>query len=124
MVRCADPQLTGDRLMVLLSRTHLMPATFSGLLRIIQRHLSIILNNPFLFAESEKMKGWRKSVLSNQIIIFYKIKVNEVYIISFCLIADKTQISRIIQEDSMTNAIWSRVRFARMWYGEIRIMPE
>jgi len=49
---------------------------------LLDRHLKIIENNPFLFAESPKSIKLRKSVLSKQITIYYRIMNYEIHLIT------------------------------------------
>lgn len=49
---------------------------------LLDKRLEIIEKNPFLFAESEKLNGLRKSVLSKQTSIFYRIIKHDVRIIT------------------------------------------
>jgi len=50
--------------------------------QLLDKQLKLIEENPFLFAESEKLEGYRKSVLSRQTTIYYRISDFEVHIIS------------------------------------------
>lgn len=50
--------------------------------QLIDKQLILIKNNPFLFAESNKSDGLRKSVLSRQITIYYRILNYEIRIIT------------------------------------------
>ena len=50
--------------------------------RLLDRQLELIGTNPFLFAESDKSIGIRKSVLSKQTTIYYRITSQEIHIIT------------------------------------------
>lgn len=58
------------------------PREVKKFVQLLEKQLNLISTNPFLFAESEKLFGLRKSVLSKQIIIFYQVKDHKVYIVS------------------------------------------
>ncbi|MCD6565532.1 MAG: type II toxin-antitoxin system RelE/ParE family toxin [Bacteroidales bacterium] len=49
---------------------------------LLDRQLKLINDNPFLFAESDKSNGLRKSVLSRQTTIYYRIVDNEIHIMT------------------------------------------
>ena len=49
---------------------------------LLDRQLNRIQNNPFLFAESESRSTIRKSVLTKQVSIYYRIKNKTVELIS------------------------------------------
>lgn len=49
---------------------------------LLDKQLKLIEDNPFLFAESDKSNGLRKSVLSKQTTIYYRIIGYEVRIIT------------------------------------------
>ena len=49
---------------------------------LLARQLNRIQNNPLLFAESNKQKNFRKSVLTKQISIYYRINSFEIQIIT------------------------------------------
>ena len=50
--------------------------------QLLDKKLKSIENNPFLFAESDKSNGLRKSVLSRQTTIYYRIVNYEIQIIT------------------------------------------
>ncbi|MBN2747723.1 MAG: type II toxin-antitoxin system RelE/ParE family toxin [Bacteroidales bacterium] len=50
--------------------------------QLLDNQLKLIKDNPFLFAESEKSNGLRKSVLSKQITIYYSILDCEIRIVT------------------------------------------
>ncbi len=50
--------------------------------QLLDKQMKLIDDNPFLFAESDKSNGLRKSVLSKQTTIYYRILNNEIRIIS------------------------------------------
>jgi plasmid stabilization system protein ParE len=50
--------------------------------KLLDKQLALIINNPFLFAQSDHSKGIRKSVLSKQTTIYYRIAVDEIRIIT------------------------------------------
>jgi len=50
--------------------------------QLLDKQLELIKNNPYLFAESNKSDGLRKSVLSRQTSIYYKIIDYQIRIIS------------------------------------------
>jgi plasmid stabilization system protein ParE len=50
--------------------------------QLLDRQLNLIRENPFLFAESQKSTGLRKSVLSKQTTIYYRIARPEIHIIT------------------------------------------
>ena len=50
--------------------------------RLLDHQISLIENDPFLFAETDNSKGIRKSVLSKQTTIYYQISNYEVNVIS------------------------------------------
>lgn len=50
--------------------------------QLLDKQLKLIENNPYLFAESDKLKGLRKSVLSRQTTIYYRIINFEIRIIT------------------------------------------
>jgi len=49
---------------------------------LLDRQLMRIQNNPFLFSESNKLKKIRKSVLTKQVSIYYRINNSEIHIIT------------------------------------------
>ncbi|MBN1599280.1 MAG: type II toxin-antitoxin system RelE/ParE family toxin [Bacteroidales bacterium] len=49
---------------------------------LLDKQLKLIENNPFLYAESDYSNGLRKSVLSKQTSIYYRIVNNEIRIIT------------------------------------------
>ncbi|HPW67536.1 MAG TPA: type II toxin-antitoxin system RelE/ParE family toxin [Salinivirgaceae bacterium] len=49
---------------------------------LLDKQLKLIEDNPFLFAESDKSNGLRKSVLSKQTTIYYRIIGYEIRIIT------------------------------------------
>jgi plasmid stabilization system protein ParE len=49
---------------------------------LLDRQLIRIQNNPLLFAESNKQKNFRKSVLTKQVSIYYRIKSFEIHILT------------------------------------------
>ncbi len=49
---------------------------------LLDRQLIRIQNNPFLFAESSNHSQIRKSVLTKQVSIYYRISENEIHLIS------------------------------------------
>ena len=50
--------------------------------QLLEKQLLRIKENPFLFAESDKSNGLRRSVLSKQTTIYYRINDNDIRIIS------------------------------------------
>lgn len=50
--------------------------------QLLDKQLKLIEGNPYLFAESDKSKGFRKSVLSRQTTIYYRINKFEIRIIT------------------------------------------
>jgi len=50
--------------------------------QLLDKQLKLIENNPQLFAESDKSKGLRKSVLSKQTTIYYTIIDSQIRLIS------------------------------------------
>ena len=50
--------------------------------QLLEKQLKRIKENPLLFAESEKSNGLRRSVLSKQTTIYYRVNNNEIRIIS------------------------------------------
>ena len=50
--------------------------------QLLDKQIKLIDDNPFLIAESDKSNGLRKSVLSKQTTIYYRILNNEIRIIS------------------------------------------
>lgn len=50
--------------------------------KLLDKQINIIKTNPYLFAESEKSNSLRKSVLSRQTTIYYRIKDDEIRIIT------------------------------------------
>jgi len=50
--------------------------------QLLDHQLNLIKNNPFLYPEYPKLKGLRKSVLSKQISIYYRVIQKEVHIIT------------------------------------------
>jgi len=50
--------------------------------QLLDKQLNRIKSNPYLFAESHKSKGLRKSVLSKQTTIYYKIVDDQIRLIS------------------------------------------
>ncbi|MCW3789770.1 type II toxin-antitoxin system RelE/ParE family toxin [Plebeiibacterium sediminum] len=50
--------------------------------KLLDKQLIVIKSNPYLFAESEKSNGLRKAVLSRQTTIYYRIKDDEIRIIT------------------------------------------
>lgn len=50
--------------------------------QLLDKQLQLIVNNPFLYAESDKSNGLRKSVLSKQTTIYYRIINTEIRIIA------------------------------------------
>jgi plasmid stabilization system protein ParE len=50
--------------------------------QLLDKQLKLIEDNPYLFAESDKSNGLRKSVLSRQITIYYNITNFEIRIIT------------------------------------------
>ena len=51
--------------------------------QLLDKHLKLIEDNPFLFAESDKSNELRKSVLSSQTTIYYQIIDYEIRIVTF-----------------------------------------
>lgn len=49
---------------------------------LLDHQLNLISNQPFLFPKSEKSKGLRKSVLTKQTTIYYRLKGYEIQIMS------------------------------------------
>ena len=50
--------------------------------QLLDKRLKLIENNPFLFAESNKSNGLRKSVLSKQTTIYYQVLEYEIRIVT------------------------------------------
>jgi plasmid stabilization system protein ParE len=50
--------------------------------QLLDKQLILIKNNPYLFAETDTSNGLRKSVLSRQITIYYRISNFEIQIIT------------------------------------------
>ncbi len=50
--------------------------------QLLDKQLNLIKSNPFLFAESEKSNGLRKSVLSKQITIYYSVLNREIRVVT------------------------------------------
>ena len=50
--------------------------------QLLDKQLRIIEENPFMFAESKNLKGYRKAVLSKQTSIYYKVSDQEIHLIS------------------------------------------
>ncbi len=50
--------------------------------QLLDHQLNLIENNPLLFAESDKSNGLRKSVLSRQTTIYYRIINYEIHIMT------------------------------------------
>ncbi|HZK07926.1 MAG TPA: type II toxin-antitoxin system RelE/ParE family toxin [Bacteroidales bacterium] len=50
--------------------------------QILDKQINLIEINPFLFAETDKSNGLRKSVLSRQTTIYYRVINNEIRIIT------------------------------------------
>ena len=50
--------------------------------KLLDKQLKLIKSNPYLFAESDKSNGLRKSVLSKQTTIYYKIIDYQIRLIS------------------------------------------
>ena len=50
--------------------------------QLLDKQLKLIKGNPFLFAESDHSEGLRKSVLSKQTTIYYRIINNEIRIVT------------------------------------------
>ncbi|MFW6369886.1 MAG: type II toxin-antitoxin system RelE/ParE family toxin [Bacteroidota bacterium] len=50
--------------------------------QLLDKQLKLIKDNPFLFAESDKSNGLRKSVLSRQTTIYYRIIDFEIRIVT------------------------------------------
>lgn len=50
--------------------------------RLLDKQLERIKSNPFLFPETDRRKSIRKSVLSKQISIYYRIKDVEIHVIT------------------------------------------
>ena len=50
--------------------------------QLLDHQLTLIEDNPFLFAESDKSNGLRKSVLSKQTTIYYRILNYEIRVIT------------------------------------------
>lgn len=50
--------------------------------QLLDRQLKLIEDNPYLFAESQNSNGLRKSVLSKQTTIYYRIQDNEIQIMT------------------------------------------
>ncbi len=50
--------------------------------KLLDKQLNVILNNPHLFAKSDNSKALRKSVLSKQTTIYYRITEDEIRIIT------------------------------------------
>lgn len=50
--------------------------------QLLDKQLSLIKDNPLLFAESDKSNGLRKSVLSRQTTIYYRIMDFEIWIVT------------------------------------------
>lgn len=50
--------------------------------QLLDHKLKLIENNPYLFPESDKLSGMRKSVLSRQTTIYYEIINYEIHIIT------------------------------------------
>ena len=51
-------------------------------IQLLDKQLKLIADNPFLFAESDKSNGLRKSVLSRQTTIYYRVTNYEIRIIT------------------------------------------
>ena len=50
--------------------------------RLLDKQLNIIKDNPLIFPQSNKSRGIRKSVLSKQTSIYYKVKENKIYLLT------------------------------------------
>jgi plasmid stabilization system protein ParE len=50
--------------------------------QLLDKQLNLLKDNPFLFAEADKPNGLRKSVLSKQTTIYYRIIDHEIRIIT------------------------------------------
>jgi len=50
--------------------------------QLLDRQINLIKINPHLYPESEYSEGLRKSVLTKQVTIYYRIVQNEIHIIS------------------------------------------
>lgn len=48
----------------------------------LQKRILLIEENPFLFPVSYKLKNSRKSVLTKQVTLYYKVVSNKVYLLS------------------------------------------
>ena len=54
----------------------------SNFIRLLDRQLELIRENPRLFAKSDRTKGLRRAVLSRQTTIYYRIIKHEIHIIT------------------------------------------
>ncbi len=50
--------------------------------RLLDKHLLLIKENPFLFPKSKNSTEYRKAVISKQVSLYYKISNNEIYLIT------------------------------------------
>ena len=50
--------------------------------RLLDKQLNIIQDNPLIFPQSNKSEGIRKSVLSKQTSIYYKVEENKIYLLT------------------------------------------
>ena len=50
--------------------------------RLLDKQLNIIKDNPLIFPQSNKSEGIRKSVLSKQTSIYYKVEENKIYLLT------------------------------------------
>ncbi|PRZ00647.1 type II toxin-antitoxin system RelE/ParE family toxin [Marinilabilia salmonicolor] len=50
--------------------------------RLLDKHLNLLLKNPFLYPKDPALHNLRKAVISKQVSIFYRITSTEIHIIS------------------------------------------
>lgn len=61
---------------------HWTEAEIKKFAKLLDKHLNLLQDNPFLFPKSTQLSGLRKSVISKQTSIYYQIVQNKVHIIS------------------------------------------
>ena len=61
---------------------HWTEAEIKKFAQLLDKHLKLLQENPFLFPKSAQLSGLRKSVISKQNTIYYRIVRNNVHIIT------------------------------------------
>lgn len=78
----SDEALTNLKDIINYLEDHWSEAEIKKFSQLLEKHLNLLQENPFLFLLSTQLSGLRKSVISKQNTIYYRIVRNNVHIIT------------------------------------------